>query len=116
MGAIPCLRPVVLGPLRPAPTPFRRERAGGRGSPPRDGYELLDDLEAMFSKRVSRARDPTRRLSDGLAARRALSDGSWIVIAACKERRMLDVTLRHHRANLNSAAAGPRADISYVPE
>ena len=79
----------------------------------------MDDLETMFPKRVSRVRDPTRRLSGALAAQRAVSDGSWIVIAACKERRMLDVNPRGaeapwtiamvHGANLNLAAAGPRA-------
>ena len=94
----------------------RRRRAPGRRFLPRDGYELLDDLDALFSRRVSRARDPTRRLSGALAARRAASDRFWIVIAACKERRMLGVTLRHHGAILNLAAAAPRADITQEPE
>ena len=69
-----------------------------------------------FQGAFFRARDPTRRLSGALAARRAASDRFWIVIAACKERRMLGVTLRHHGAILNLAAAGPRADITQVPE
>ena len=62
-----------------------------------------------FQGAFFRARDPTRRLSGALIALRAASDRSWIVIAARKERHMLEVTLRHHGAILNLAAAGPRA-------
>ena len=70
----------------------------------------------LLQNRVSRARDPNRRLGGALAARRAVSDRSWLGLAACKERRRMELTLGHHGAILDFAAAD-RAQISHlVPE
>ena len=67
----------------------------------------------FLQKRVSRARDPTRRLGGALAAQRAVSDRSWIDLAACKERRRMELTLGHHGAMLDLAAAAHCADIPF---
>ena len=66
-----------------------------------------------MQKRVSRARDPTRRLGGALAAQRAVSDRSWIDLAACKERRRMELTLGHHGAILDFETAAERADIPF---
>ena len=41
------------------------------------------------------------------------SDRSWMDLAACKERRRMELTLGHHGAILNLAAAELRADIPF---
>jgi len=73
-------------------------------------------MRSFLQKRVSRPRDPTRRLGGALAAQRAVSDRSWIYLAACNDWCMMEVTLGHHGAILNFAAAELRADITQVPE
>ena len=44
------------------------------------------------------------------------SDRSWIYLAACNDWYMMEVTLGHHGAILNLAAAALRADITQMPE
>ena len=44
-------------------------------------------------RRASRARDPTRRLGGVLAAYWAVLDGSWVGLAPCTKRRMMELIL-----------------------
>ena len=59
-----------------------------------DRRRRLAQMHSFLQKRVSRARDPNRRLGGALTAQRAVSDCSWMGLAPCKKRRMLEVTLR----------------------
>ena len=70
----------------------------------------------VFEKRAPRTRGLERRLGGALAAQRAVSDRSWMYLAACSDWYMMEVTLGHHGAILNFAAAELRADITQVPE
>ena len=56
--------------------------------------------------------DSKRRLGGALAAQRAVSDRSWIDLAACKERRRMELTLGHHGAILNLGATELRGDAA----
>ena len=67
----------------------------------------------VFAKTRFAGRNPTRRLGGALAAQRAVSGRSWIDLAACKERRRMELTLGHHGAILDLAAAELRADIPF---
>ena len=70
----------------------------------------------VFEKRAPRPEASKRRLGGALAAQRAVSDRSWMYLAACNDWYMMEVTLGHHGAILNFAAAELRADITQVPE
>jgi len=69
----------------------------------------------VFAKTRFAVRDPTRRLGGVLAAQRAVSDRSWIDLAACKERRRMELTLGHHGAILDFATAEEREDRMKMP-
>ena len=47
----------------------------------------------LLQERVSRTRDPNRRLGGAVAAQRAAVDRSWIGLGPCKERRMMELIL-----------------------
>ena len=83
---------------------------------PRGSRTTFGANAQLLQERVSRTRDPNRRLGGAVAAQRAASDRSWIGLGPCTKRRRLDVTLRQHGAILHAAAAEPRADIPHVPE
>ena len=70
----------------------------------------------FLRKRVSRTRDPTRRRGGALAAQRALSDRSWIGLGPCKERRRMELTMRHHGAILDFARSNGAQISHLVPE
>ena len=47
----------------------------------------------VFAKTRFADRDPTRRLGGALAAQRVVLDRSWMVLAPCKKRRRMELTL-----------------------
>ena len=57
-------------------------------------------IEQLLQKRVSQTRDPTRRLGGALAAQRTVSGRSGVVLAPCKKRRMLELTLGQQELTL----------------
>ena len=67
----------------------------------------------LLRKRVSRARDPTRRLGGALAAQRAVSGRAWMVLAPCKKRRMLEVLLGQQEP-LEQIASMSRAQSQHI--
>ena len=80
---------------------------------PRPVPGVLGANKPFLQKRVARARDLTRRLGGALAAQRAVSDRSGMSLAACKERRRMELTLGHHGAILDFEAAELCADIPF---
>ena len=74
----------------------------------------------VFAKTRFAARDPTRRLGGALAAQRAVSGRSWMGLAPCKKRRMLEVTLGQqeplgHNAFASANKASTYRDQGVVP-